>query len=182
MKPWNYLEDLDEVEVGCRTIVRKKYERSDGDEKIADIINARGLAAAFVVALTPDNEVIIARQYRCGQDQVLDELPGGLVDEGESPEQAALREMGEEVGYGSDDVLSLGHAYSDAWDHMVRHYFLARDCYPVDSDNPDTEEEIEVVKITVEELIENAKKAHMIDVQGVFLAYDELLKTMEVKK
>lgn len=179
MRPWRYLEDVGEIEVGCRTIVRKKYELNDGGEKIADIVNARGLAAAFVVALTPENEVLIARQYRCGPDQIFDELPGGLVDDGESPKEAALREMQEEVGYTSDSLLSLGHAYSDAWDHMTRHYYLARNCYAVESNNPDTDEEIEVVKITIGELIENARKARMIDVQGVFFAYDELLKIKE---
>lgn len=179
MKPWEFLEDVDEIQAGCRTILRKKYRMGDGSEKIADIVNARGMAAAFVIALTPDNQVIIARQYRCGPDQMLDELPGGLVDPGESVKQAAIREMREEVGYTSDDVVSLGHSYSDAWDHMIRHYFLARNCYEVEHDNPDSGEEIEVAKITIDKLIDNAKNARMIDVVGVFLAQDELLKIKE---
>lgn len=179
MKTWTYLDDADTTRVGFRTIIRKRFAMSDGREKIADIAGERGLAAAFVIALTPENRVIIARQFRCGPERILDELPGGLVEASESPEQAAMREMREEIGYASDDVTPIGFSYTDAWDHLTRHYFLARDCYPVESNNPDTDEEIEVVTISIEELIDNAKKARMIDAQGVFLVYEDLMKIKE---
>ena len=52
-----------------------------------------------VFALTTSNQVILARQFRPGPNAVLDELPGGAIEGGETPEQAGERELLEETGY-----------------------------------------------------------------------------------
>jgi 8-oxo-dGTP pyrophosphatase MutT (NUDIX family) len=54
---------------------------------------------AQVVALTPDDRIVLVRQYRHGIGRVTLELPGGIVDPGESPLDAASRELVEETGY-----------------------------------------------------------------------------------
>jgi 8-oxo-dGTP pyrophosphatase MutT (NUDIX family) len=61
-----------------------------------------------VVALTPRDELVMVRQFRQGLRDVTLEIPGGLVDPGESPEEAARRELLEETGYGADRFESLG--------------------------------------------------------------------------
>lgn len=177
MKPWQRLADADTIQIGYQTVVRKRFLKNDGNEKIADIAGADQYAA-FVLALTPQNEVIIARQFRCGPEKMLDELPGGLVDPGETPMQAAKREFAEEVGYTADVFEPLGMAYTDGWDSLERHYFLARNCRPVESQNLNHDEEIEPRLISITELFDNAKNARMVDVQAVLLAY-ELLKELE---
>ncbi len=172
--PWQRLEDLEVVDAGYQKIVRKQFRRNSGEIKIADVASPDGVEAAFVIALTPDRRVILARQFRCGPERVLDELPGGLVDPGEALEQAALRELREEVNYTSHNVTYLGKAYSGAWENLTMHYFLALDCYPDATGNSDADEEIEVVHATIAELIENARSANMVDIQAVFFAYDKL--------
>ena len=85
-----------------------------------------------VVPLTDAGEVVMIEQYRHGSEEVTLEIPGGMVDEGESPAAAAARELVEETGYASDEIVALGRtrpnpAIHDNWLHT----FLARDARPV---------------------------------------------------
>jgi ADP-ribose pyrophosphatase len=61
-----------------------------------------------VVALTADDELVMVRQYRHGEGRVTLEIPGGLVDPGESAATAAARELLEETGYRAGSVEPLG--------------------------------------------------------------------------
>jgi 8-oxo-dGTP pyrophosphatase MutT (NUDIX family) len=63
---------------------------------------------AAIVAITPAERVVIVRQYRPAVEKYTLELPSGLVDPGESPAQAAARELLEETGYRVRDVELLG--------------------------------------------------------------------------
>ncbi|HWN67043.1 MAG TPA: NUDIX hydrolase [Haliangium sp.] len=61
-----------------------------------------------VVALTPDDQVVLVRQYRHGTGRQSLEIPGGMVDPGESPLEAAQRELREETGYATARWIDLG--------------------------------------------------------------------------
>ncbi len=63
-----------------------------------------------IIPLTAGGDVIFVRQFRHGSRELTLEVPGGIVDPGETPKQAALRELFEESGYGPQtaDALELG--------------------------------------------------------------------------
>jgi len=61
-----------------------------------------------VIALTPDERVVLIRQWRHGAASPVVEIPGGMVDAGEDPLDAAKRELAEETGYVAERWTRLG--------------------------------------------------------------------------
>ncbi len=64
--------------------------------------------AVAVTALTEDNKIILTKQYRHPMGKAIYDLPAGGIHEGETPVQAALRELEEETGYTADKLEWIG--------------------------------------------------------------------------
>ena len=69
----------------------------DGREVVYDYIDHR--AGACVLPVTDDGRLLLVKQYRNSIDDITYEVPAGLINTGEKPEAAALRELEEETGY-----------------------------------------------------------------------------------
>ena len=83
---WDLIDER-EGSAGYLMVVARRYQLPDGTRGEWDIFGPERSVA--VLAITPDNQVVLARQYRPGPDRILDELPGGAVDPGEEVADAA---------------------------------------------------------------------------------------------
>ena len=95
-----------------------------------------------IVPVTEHGEVVLIRQYRHGSRELTLEIPGGIVDPGESPAEAAGRELLEETGYRAAEIVPLGSVNPNPALFGNRlHTFLGRDARLVaDPANEGTEE------------------------------------------
>jgi len=106
-----------------------------------------------VIAVTPSNELVMVRQYRHGSGELSLEPPGGLVKDGQSPEQSAREELEEETGYRASAFQLLGWMHPMPAIFTNRFYvYLAEEATPTGLPNPDETEEIETVLVPVSQL------------------------------
>jgi len=97
-----------------------------------------------VVPLTANDEIVMVRQHRHGLGDVTLEIPGGMIDPGETPEVAAARELTEESGYRAATVRPIGDLNPNpaVFGNRV-HTFLAEGCEAVgEIQNSPTEETV----------------------------------------
>ena len=98
-----------------------------------------------VVALTDNGELIFVEQYRHGTGAVTLEVPGGMVDPGESPEQAARRELKEETGFDCQTLMWIGVVEPNpALQGNRCHSFLATGCRQVEAPSFDSTEDCQL--------------------------------------
>ena len=125
-----------------------------------------------IIPLTDDHRVVMIRQYRHGSREVTLEIPGGLVDPGETPEGAAARELLEETGYQAEEVVKIGVSNPNPAIFNNRCYtFVARNVMKVRDPMPDQTEDIEVVLIPltdIPELIRKGKIDHSIVISAFY--------------
>ncbi len=97
-----------------------------------------------IVPVTAEGDIVMVRQYQHGLREVTLEVPGGMVDPGETPAEAAVRELFEETGYRAGEVLRLGSANPNPAIFGNRlHVFLGRDAVRVgEARNSGTEETV----------------------------------------
>ncbi len=82
-----------------------------------------------VVAVTPEQQIVLVEQYRHGSNTVELEIPGGVMDtEDLSPEATALRELDEETGYRGENARIVGHV-------LANPAILSNSCYTVFVEN-----------------------------------------------
>ncbi len=106
-----------------------------------------------VFAQAPDGRVLVVRQYRYAVGTVCVELPGGVVDRGESPLAAAQRELLEETGHTASEWKSVGRMYANpARQTNSIHIFLAHDLIQSAEQDLDESENIEFEFVSIPEL------------------------------
>ncbi len=106
-----------------------------------------------VAAVTEDGRFVLVRQHRQGVNDLTIETAGGIVDPGEDPAVAALRELREETGWEADHAEPLGWIHPNAALQGNRcHLYLAEGARPVEGWSSDASEVTEPVVMTEAEL------------------------------
>lgn len=172
---WKRLPETKVVTVGYRTLVIKNFALPDGKKTEFTTVDKEGARYAGCIALTTDNKVIAVKQFRSGPERIMYEMPGGGVEAGEEPLEAAKRELLEESGYQAGNIVKLGDVCKDAYTNAIHSFFLATDCQKVSELQTDEHEYIEVELITIEQLLENTKNVRMTDSEAVLLGYEKLI-------
>lgn len=93
--------------------LRRERFRSRSSGKVHDYYVFHLADAVNVIALTPDRQVVLVRQFRAGSARDSLETPGGLLEPGEDPLAAGARELLEETGYAGDPPELLGTVWSN---------------------------------------------------------------------
>ena len=131
-----------------------------------------------VVALTPEGDVVIVRQYRFGNEKVTTEIPAGTVEEGETSQAAAARELKEETGYTSSAWEYLGYVEPNpAFLNNKCHLWLAKDVKKTHPAELDGGEDIITDLMNLEELrqeIADGKLRHSLALVALSRVFEAL--------
>ena len=115
-----------------------------------------------IIPMTEDQRVVMVRQYRHGSRRVTLEIPGGMVDPGDTPEKAASRELMEETGYQAESWTRISAVNPNPAIFGNRcHTFLAQHVTKKGDPQPDQAEDIEVVLIPAQEIPGRIRKGEI---------------------
>lgn len=110
------------------------------------------------VVVIPETEktFLMVKQWRHGINRVSVEFPGGIIDKGESPSEAAKRELLEETGCEAGNIIHLGSmSPNPAIQNNSVHIFLAKDLKMTGKQHLDSDEFVEYLEIDKKEVIKN---------------------------
>lgn len=137
----------------------------DGRQSTREIVEHRGAAAA--VPLLPDGRVVLVRQWRQPAQRVLLEIPAGVVEEDESPEDCMRRELAEEIGYQPGRLQLLFAMYlAPGYSEELIHIFVADDLQPIVAE-ADYDENLQVVKLPFSEAVDRCRRGEIQDAKTI---------------
>ncbi|PIR55028.1 hypothetical protein COU74_04830 [Candidatus Peregrinibacteria bacterium CG10_big_fil_rev_8_21_14_0_10_36_19] len=169
---WKNLSTEKILETPYFSIEKNKVQKSDG--KIVDPFYViRRPNVVTIAPLTENNEVILIKQYRHGINLEAYEIPAGHVEKDENPLDAAHRELLEETGYNSKELIMINESYSSVGILDNKNFFyIAQNCKKTHEQNLDESEEIEVEIFKIKEamqMIKDGKIKDMASITGLLL-------------
>jgi ADP-ribose pyrophosphatase len=154
---------VDEVQINDRQTIREIVEHG-GSAAILPLIG---------------NTIIMEKQYRHAIGKELYEIPAGTLEEGESPEECAKRELIEETGYRAGKLERLGQCYmTPGYCTELIHFFVATDLEEV-SHEMDADEDLTVVKMTIDDAVKKILDGEIVDAKTVCVVLTYLARSKD---
>ena len=135
----------------------------------------RHSGAVAIVPLDGDGSVVLVRQYRHAAGRALLEIPAGTLNQGEDPDQCAIRELQEETGYKPGKLQKIGGIFvAPGYSTEFIHLYLATDL-TVSRLAMDVDEFIEVQHVPLPDVLNRIRSGDIPDAKticAVFLVKD----------
>ncbi len=143
---------------GWRKIIQKYFVLPNGLTSRYDVVGNQ--AYVSVAALTKELEFIVIKQYRPGPEAFLLSFPEGYIDPGETPQQTALRELGEETGFTSSSEVVFLKKTQTAYSTETKYCMLLTNCEKQGRQQLDSNEFIDVELIPLKKFRSFLKDPH----------------------
>ena len=145
--------------------VSKDTIKEGDSEYTREIVRHKG--SAVIVPVFADKKVALVKQYRHPAKDYLYEIPAGTLNEDESPETGAKRELEEEIGVTCKKIEKLSEFYvSPGFLTEKMHVFLAQD-FTETEQNLDEDENVEIEKFTFDEAFEMIRSNEIQDAKTI---------------
>jgi 8-oxo-dGTP pyrophosphatase MutT (NUDIX family) len=152
LQPWRVISSAYPIATRFLRLRADRVELPDGTI-VEDYFVRESHGFAVILAITPDDNVVLVRQYKHGIREVVTELPAGAIEPGEEPAACAIRELREETGYAGAAPQHVRTFITDPTNSDSRfHLFVVRDAVLTYAPEPDATEEIEVLLAPLDEL------------------------------
>lgn len=161
----------EQFRAGFRKLLKKTFQLPNG--KIADFDVKYEGPAVCVLALTKENRVLLVKQFRPGPEEILSEMPGGCIEDNETPDNAIERELLEETGY-EGEIQFVGMSLDCAYSTMKRYNFVAKNCIKIQEPNYDNTEFGEVIEMSLDEFRDHLRSGKLTDIETGYMCLDFL--------
>ncbi|HGH0787372.1 TPA: NUDIX hydrolase [Staphylococcus pseudintermedius] len=153
-------------------VEKHKVSLPNNETAYREVVKHNGAVA--ICALTPDQQVILVKQYRKALEQELLEIPAGKLEPGEDRESAAMRELEEETGYKAKKLTLIGEVYGTPGfsNEKISVYFA--DNLVEGKVNLDEDEFVEKVLYSLDD-VKKAVEARTIEDAKTFIAFQHLI-------
>jgi 8-oxo-dGTP pyrophosphatase MutT (NUDIX family) len=176
---WEKLGEKSVAQTRVLELMSARYRHpSRGTER--DFVVVRPADWVNVLALTREGHIVLVRQFRFGIDAFSLEIPGGVMEPGEDPVEAGLRELREETGFVGRNARLLGSTHPNPAIQSNRcHFVFVEDAARTAELEWDADEEIEVATLPVAEVLAHARNGGITHalVLNALLLFEPLWRT-----
>ncbi|MDE1337287.1 ADP compounds hydrolase NudE [Vibrio aestuarianus] len=150
---------------------------SNGEQRTYERMKPSGRHAVMMVPITAQGDLLLVREYAAGTERYELGFPKGLIDPGETPQQAAVRELKEEIGFGAHTLTPLKEVVlAPSYFSSRMTLFLAQDLYSenLEGDEPEPLEVIRWPLAQAEELLTHLDFCEARSITALLLALRSL--------